>query len=407
MSLGASLLLGPDAKGLSVLCDGERIAWVGVGEPDMTAAARVPCKVLTLAPGWVNAHTHLYSGLVPLGMPPVEPPPRSFLQILERLWWRLDRALDADTLAAAARYYVAEALLAGTTTLVDHHESPELIEGSLDILADACSALGARAVLTYGASERNGGENEAKRGLAECARFVRQNRRPTVLGMVGLHASFTVSDEAVAAAGRLAADLAVPLHIHMAEDIADVDDAHRRGFAGPLERLDALTSLPPGSILAHGVHLDAEQVHKSNERRAWLVQNPRSNRGNGVGYPRALGVSTRVALGTDGYPASMGDEQAALEEEARENGEAPDVATRRLAAGWQLLEERFGLPFGPTLAPGHAADIIAYGPQGVRHVVVAGRLVVRDGALVEASRVTIRSEAEQQAHKLWQTMRQL
>ncbi|MCA9559768.1 MAG: amidohydrolase family protein, partial [Myxococcales bacterium] len=98
-------------------------------------------------PGDVCAHTHLYSGLAPLGMPPPEPAPTNFVEILERVWWRLDRALDAASLRAAARLYVAEALLAGTTTLIDHHESPTLIEGSLDILADACAGLGVRALL--------------------------------------------------------------------------------------------------------------------------------------------------------------------------------------------------------------------------------------------------------------------
>src|SRR5512143_3781295 len=132
--------------------------------------------------GFVNAHTHLYSGLAPLGMPKPQPPPANFLEILERVWWPLDRALDEATLRAAARYYVAEALLRRTTALVDHHESPNFIEGSLDVLADACQELGMRAVLCYGATERNGGRQEARRGLAECRRFIEANTRPLIRG---------------------------------------------------------------------------------------------------------------------------------------------------------------------------------------------------------------------------------
>ena len=143
--------------------------------------------------GFVNAHTHLYSGLVPLGMPAPEPAPTNFVEILERVWWRLDRALDETSLRASARLYIAEALELGTTVLMDHHESPEFIEGSLDILAEECERLGMRALLCYGATERNDGRDEARRGLAECRRFLETNERGGVRGAVGLHASFTVS----------------------------------------------------------------------------------------------------------------------------------------------------------------------------------------------------------------------
>ena len=94
--------------------------------------------------GYVNAHTHVYSGLAPFDMPPPAEPPGNFVQILERVWWRLDRALDAKALRAAARWYVADALLHGTTTLIDHHESPNFIDGSLDVIADVCESLGMR-----------------------------------------------------------------------------------------------------------------------------------------------------------------------------------------------------------------------------------------------------------------------
>jgi len=170
-------------------------------------------------------------------MPVPERTPATFVQILERVWWRLDRALDERSLRASARYYVAEALMNGTTVLVDHHESPDFIEGSLDVLADVCHELGVRALLCYGATERNRGRDEAREGLRECARFVHANRRPLVRGLVGLHASFTVSDETLEEARDLCRDLGVVSHVHVAEDHADVDDARGRGYDGPLERL--------------------------------------------------------------------------------------------------------------------------------------------------------------------------
>jgi cytosine/adenosine deaminase-related metal-dependent hydrolase len=350
-------------------------------------------------PGWVDAHTHIYSGLAPLGMPAPDPSPESFLQILERVWWRLDRALDEASLRAAARLYVAESLLFGTTTLIDHHESPAFIEGSLDVLADACEELGARAVLCYGATERNGGRDEARRGLAECRRFLETNRRDLVRGVVGLHASFTVSDDTVRDAGRLAAELGTVVHVHLAEDAADVDDARRRGWPGPLERLLALGALPPGSILAHGVHLDAAQVRAARDAGAWIVQNPRSNRGNRVGYPRALGESARVALGTDGYPADMEEERRVLLDEAARHGEPPETAARRAETAHELVAERFGMEF-----PG---DAVRRRNGRAEHVRVGGRTVVEDGRLRAADTGAVRDEARREAGRLWERMRAL
>lgn len=326
--------------------------------------------------GFVNAHTHLYSGLAPFGLPAPVPPPRSFPEILERIWWRLDRALDEPSLTAAARTYVASARRLGTVGLIDHHESPEFIEGSLDVLADACQEFAMPAVLTYGVTERNGGRDEARRGLAECDRFLTENRRPLVRGVVGVHAGFTVSDETLDEAAALARAHRTVLHLHVAEDEVDVRDARRRGDSGVVGRLLRLDALPAGSILAHGVHLDEPEVAAASERGAWFVQNPRSNRNNGVGYPRALRAAERVALGTDGFPSDLTEEAAALAEDAARFGDDPARAARRPEAGAALLRERFG-GAAPEPSP------------------------------VEIDDAAIRAEAERQAARLWERMRAL
>ena len=283
----------------------------------------------------VNAHTHVYSGLAGerFGVTPVPSDANdgfpfesgSFAAALRSLWWNLDRALDEEILRAAARLYVAEARLAGTDVLIDHHESPNFIEGSLDVIADACQDLGMSALLCYGASERNGGPAEARRGLDECRRLIRNNRRPLVRGAVGLHAAFTVCDATIHAAGRLSRELAVPVHVHCAEDGVD-----RAGFG----RLIKFEALGEGSILAHGVHLDEEDVRIAAFIGCWIVQNPRSNEANGVGYPAALRASNRVALGTDGFPSRMSDEVQALSDR-----ETPKVIAERLAGGEMLARE--------------------------------------------------------------------
>ncbi|MBI5168363.1 MAG: amidohydrolase family protein [Candidatus Eisenbacteria bacterium] len=356
-------------------------------------------------PGHVNAHTHLYSALAPYGIGAPSRAPVNFVEILEAVWWRLDRALDEKTLRAGTRAYVAEALLAGPTALVDHHESPNFIEGSLDVLADACEEFGMRAVLTYGATERNGGRAEAARGLAECARFVHGNRRPLVRGLVGLHASFTVSDATVREAGELCRALGTVMHVHVAEDTADVADAHARGFAGPYERLRDLGALPEGSLMAHGVWLSPEQVRDAHARGLWLLHNPRSNANNRVGYARSLAASPRVALGTDGFPSDLPLElQELLALAAAEGDTAGDAALRaRLDAGRTLMAERFG---------GEAAleqDRVEMRPDAAGtprpwRVTVAGRVVVDEGRLVGADIEQLRADAREAAPGLWRRM---
>jgi cytosine/adenosine deaminase-related metal-dependent hydrolase len=401
------LYLETDEASRSVLTEDGSVK--AVGDPCPENTPRLDCKGAHVIGGYVNAHTHLYSGLAPLGMPPPSPPPENFVQILERVWWRLDRALDRASLRAAARLYVADALLYGTTVLIDHHESPRSIDGSLDVLADACQELGMRALVCYGATERNRGEEEAKDGLAECRRFIQSNRRPLVRGLVGLHASFTVSDETIRAAGSLCRELGTVLHVHVAEDIADVQDAKERGHAGPFERLMKLGGLVPGSILAHGVHLKQEQVENVVGMGCWLVQNPRSNKGNRVGYPEALWASHRVALGTDGYPADMLAEQTELVELVKTGGDAEaGAAANRLAAGWMLATEQLGGFFGMP-APGTAADlaVVPPGTNRPKHVIVAGRRVVENGALLTGNIEKIRAEAGAEAQKLWKRMAEI
>ncbi len=393
MALTGPIVVGPDAHGRSVAIVEGRVV---VAAPK--GAAHLACADGEIEAGATCAHTHLYSGLARYGMPPPDRPPANFLEILQKVWWRLDRALDSESLAAAARDTVARALLAGTTTLVDHHESPNLIEGSLAILAEACEALGVRALVCYGASERNFGREEAQRGLAECRRVAAS---PLIRGLVGLHASFTISDQTARETGALARELGTIVHVHLAEDQADVDDARRRGYPGPLERLLSLDALPPGSILAHGVRLSPDEVRLAADAGCWFVHNPRSNEGNRVGYAGALSAAKRVALGTDGWDPDMAAEDAALRRLAEQNGDAGFGG--RLARGHALAAERFGAEAEP-LAPGSLGDLVVRRNGAVRHVVVGGRVVVENGVLATADYGSITARAHAEATRLWSRM---
>ena len=171
-----------------------------------------------------------------------EPPkrPTNFIEILEQVWWRLDVALDEEMIRWAAKLGAVEALMSGTTGIIDHHESPSAIDGSLSIIAEACAEVGVRVNCAYGVTDRHG-SSEATRGLAENERYLRAGGR----GMVGVHAAFTCKDETLEAAAGLAAELGVGVHIHVAEALADRD-------AGA--RLESLAA--DDWLLVHCVHLD-------------------------------------------------------------------------------------------------------------------------------------------------------
>jgi len=189
----------------------------------------VDCGGAVVLPGLVNGHTHLYSALA-VGMPPPPTPPGNFLEILKFVWWRLDQALDAESIEMSARVGALEALRCGTTTLIDHHASPNGIDGSLDLVQRGIADVGLRGVLCYETTDRHGREGR-EAGLAENRRFLRkttETKTSQFRGLVGAHASFTLEDESLGQLGELARQWNTGVHIHVAEDPCDEADAQRR-----------------------------------------------------------------------------------------------------------------------------------------------------------------------------------
>ena len=299
------------------------------------------CAGATLQPGRVNAHTHAYRSLAAFGLGAQEPPPRGPREPASRRWWRMHAAHDQWSLGAAARLHVAEALLGGTTALFDLHESSRFVSGSLDVIADACQELGVRALLALAVTERSGGREEAERGLVECRRFAICNTRPLVRAAVGLDFSQTVSDQTIREAAALCREMRLPLHVHAGEDPIEQEDAVKRGFRGPLDRLDRLGALGPGTLVAPASGLDQDEVRLARDRGTWLVQTPRAEDpgGSWAGSPAALSESPRVALGTDGQSGGVQEAAKVLAREAHSLGEDRTAALQRAQAGLTLLRE--------------------------------------------------------------------
>ena len=331
-------------------------------------------------PGLVCAHHHLYSALA-RGMPPPPAVATDFQGILEQIWWRLDTALDLEMIRWSAMLGALEALESGTTAIVDHHESPSAIEGSLSVIAEACAEVGVRVLPAYGITDRHGADG-ARRGLEENRRFISEGNK----GLVGIHASFTCTDESLRAAAELAQELGVGVHIHVCEGVGDIDAP---------ARLEGLTT--DDWLLSHCVHLPTQHTLRGS-----ILHNPMSNLNNAVGYADPARFGNPVALGTDGIGGNVIEafRLAYVMQRSVDVTCGPDTAWGWLETGWDLVPEarddEVTWSYDP-MDPWH----IAFTP-GVRpvQVKVGGEVVFADGHATRVDPVEVRAKAAEQAARL-------
>jgi putative selenium metabolism protein SsnA len=425
---GATLLAldPPSAEAADLRVEGERIVARGAGLSPSAAEEVVPLDGALVLPGLVNAHTHLYSALA-RGMPGPKAHPRNFVEILERVWWRLDRALDEESVHLSGLVGAVEAALSGTTVLVDHHASPSFIRGSLTALRRAIEEVGIRSVLCYEVTDRNGTEGRDL-GIEENVALLRSGTSALTRGMVGAHASFTLSEESLARLAGAVRDTGSSLHVHVAEDLADVEHCRSAHGCSLPERLSRHGLVASRTILAHCVHLTPSEVEDVHARGGWVAHNPRSNMNNFVGYAPTSAMK-RAALGTDGMDEDMLAEARTAFLKMRDAGrpDAFSAALQLLAGGHRLAAALFGLPFG-QLDAGAPADLVVLdyaaptplhsGNVGghllfgldrshVASVMVAGRWVVRDRRVVNVDVQRAYERARAAAQALWSRMEKL
>lgn len=388
-----------------------------------------------LLPGLINPHMHLYSSLA-LGAP--QGRMRSFGQVLEKLWWRLDRALTLEDIHVSAMLGAIAGIRAGVTTVFDHHASYGAIRGSLHTISDALRQVGVRACLCYEISDRMG---RARRDEAasESASFLesvraRSAREPVCLqrGMVGLHASMTLSDATLAAARELMDFYGVGAHVHVAEGIEDVRVTRRKFGVTPAARLAKNGILRRGSIAAHCVHVSAPDIAHLKKSRATVAHNPMSNLANAVGVAPMLLLAkggVPVAIGTDGMGAGIGpdaqlaavlhragarDAQAGFKEVAAAiRDAAPALASRAFGCRLGVIEKGAGadliivdaMPHTPVSAANAAAHLL-FGALAapVRTAIVAGRVLMRDFAMPGLDEAALTADARRLAARLWKRM---
>jgi putative selenium metabolism protein SsnA len=396
------------------------------------AAERWDAAGQLVLPASICAHTHFY-GAFARGMAVPGDPPANFTQILDRLWWRLDKALTLEDVRYSALVCLIDAIRHGTSTLIDHHASPNAIPGSLDVIAEAVQEAGLRTCLCYEVTDRDGA-SRARAGIAENVRFakaLRSEPKAQIATSFGLHASLTLSDRTLADCVAAGASLDLGFHVHVAEAVADQEDSLRKCGQRVVRRLYDAGVLGPRTLAVHCVHVDESEIALLAETGAWVTHQPRSNMNNGVGVAPVeamLRAGVNVGLGNDGFSNQMFAEMKAaylVHKLAQRDPRAmPGDTVMRLA---YANNARLARVFWPetelgVLCEGAAADLVFldYHPttpltagnlpwhlifgveaSAVTATVCAGRVLMRDRRLLGLDEEAITTRARELAAQVW------
>ncbi len=419
--------------GQALRLEGDRIAEVGPSaalEAAWPGDEQLDAHSQYVMPGNLCAHTHFY-GAFARGMAIPGDAPKDFPEILARLWWKLDKALTAEDVRYSALVCLVDAIKHGTTLLVDHHASPNAIDGSLDVIGEAVQAAGLRACLCYEVTDRDGPER-AQAGIQENVRFIRKlraNPDRLLAATFGLHASLTLSDETLDAC-RAAHEGG--FHVHVAEHESDEYDSLMRSGTRVVDRLEGHGILGPQTLAAHCIHIDSGEAERLHATGTWVTHQPRSNMNNGVGAAEVEGLlrqGVRVCLGNDGFSNDMWSEwkaaylyhKAAHRDPRRGGGGAivqmavannaalgrmffPQAPQGVLEAG--AFADIIFVDYHPTtpLSAGNLPWHIIFGFESsmVTSTICGGRVLMRDRKLVDLDEAEITARSRELAAKVWE-----
>jgi cytosine/adenosine deaminase-related metal-dependent hydrolase len=374
----------------------------------------VDCSGKYITQSFVCGHHHIYSALA-RGMGAPKKNPENFNEILEYVWWTLDKCLDAKMIEASALYTAMAGLKNGVTFVIDHHASPNAITGSLEIIAKAFEKVGASHLLCYEISDRDG-LDKTDEGLSETAEYLQKHQ-----GLVGLHASFTVSDNTLKKAVELAKQSDTGIHIHVAEAESDQDHCVSTYGMRVIERLQKFGALDSGkTILGHCLHLSDNEKKIISNSQAWVGQNTESNLNNKVGYFNAAGLGENIMMGTDGMHSDMlRSAKAAFFVGQNFDTIGYNSVYQRFRNADKYLQSNGFTGHGPnnlvvldydTPTPFNTGNFYGHFVFGieskhVQHVISQGRLIVENRKILTVDEEKILADARIQAERLWAKMR--
>lgn len=392
----------------------------------------IDAKGSVIMPGFINTHNHIYSAFA-RGMSIPGNNPTNFLEILEGTWWKLDRKLTLEQTLLSAKITYIDCIKRGVTTVFDHHASYGHIEGSLFEIAKAAKEAGIRTCLSFEVSDRDGTQ-KMEAAVAENIDFLESCLKASsdmLSGMIGLHASFTLSDATL----KLCTDKnqgRAGFHIHVAEGLSDALHCRENYGRSVVERLNSRGILGDKTIAAHCVHISDTDMDILKETDTVVVHNPQSNMGNAVGVPGVLTMYEKkivLGLGTDGYTNDMLESMKAANALHKHESKNPSAAWREipdmLFRNNKIVGERsFQVPLG-ALKEGAKADVIVidykpYTPMNKENInshilfgmnsndtvvtIVNGKVLMRDKKLSALNEADIIASCKEEAYKLWKEL---
>ncbi len=431
---GTVITMGAENRVISpggVVIEGTDVIKVGPLEKlrsEYSSAEVLDARKKIIIPSLVNIHHHLYSTFARGFAPPGEPA-RNFTQILENLWWKLDRALFREAIYLSAAVPLMESLRHGVTAVIDHHESQSYQIGSLDEIKRAVEEAGMRAVLCLGASDRF---DRGERGVVENERMLRKESE-NVMGMVGLHASFTVNDDTLKRSVQLAEEFNTGIHVHCAEDGSDQEKTRRMYSKEVVERFRDAGVLGEKSLLIHCIHISDREMEMIRESGTSVAHNPESNMNNAVGYSPVLRMYNSgidVGIGTDGMSSDMLSQARCAFLIARHQERDPTVGFSEIPAmllenNPRILNKITGWDYG-EISEGGRADIaiLDYSPATpltadnlyghllfgmvssfVDTTISGGRIVMRHGKITVFDEEEIYAASRETAEKVWERIK--
>ena len=386
-----------------------------------------------IMPGIINTHHHIYSAFA-RGMESNEEAPKNFMDILEGLWWKIDKKLTLEDLKYSAYTTYIDCIKNGVTTVFDHNASPYAVKNSLFTIAGAAQKLGIRTCLCYEVSDRDG-EEILKDGIDENINFIKEynnNAQNMIKGIFGLHAAFTLSDKSLTLCKEKMKGINAGYHVHVAEGKADLEDSLKKYGKRVIERLNEFGILGKKTLAVHCIHINENELDILKDTGTYVVHNPESNMGNAVGCQPFLKLFERgitVGLGTDGYTSDMFESMKVANIIHKHVNQNPSVAWNEVPISIfennrKIASEYFKGELG-ILKEGALADIIVvdYDPltpltenninshilfgmtgRSVVTTIINGKIIMKDRKLVEIDEKEIFGSSRTVAQKLWNRM---
>lgn len=416
----------------AVAIEGKLIKKVGTTDEikkEFPNAEFIDAKGKVIMPAFINAHNHIYSTLA-RGISVKGYNPNGFLDILDGMWWTLDRNLMMEQTKYSAEISYIESIKNGVTTMFDHHASFGEIPGSLSKIGELAKKYGIRSCLCYEVSDRDGQElaTQAIKENADWINYCQKDDSDTVKAMMGLHASFTLSNKTLEEVKKYVPD-GVGYHVHVAEGIEDLHDCLKKHGKRLVNRFHDFGMTGEKSIFVHCIYVNEQEMDLLKATDTMVAHNPESNMGNACGCPPMMRIMEKgilTGLGTDGYTNDMLESlkvanilhKHSLCDATVAWAESPqmlfynnrEIANRYFETPLGILKEGASgdviimdyIPFTP-MNENNLNGHILFGMEGpmVTTTIAQGKVLMKDRILLGIDEEKIKADCRQSAEKLW------